>query len=117
MSLIDKIRAAQIHAGEQAVIQHLRDMGAADMAIEDLVGEGVPARTVDSTSDARTTNNVMRHEYRVLSDKEKQQMGSVKDLGRELWVLIDSMGSSRELEQAQIKVEEAVMWAVKHITR
>jgi hypothetical protein len=27
--------------------------------------------TVDSTSDARTVNNTMRHAYRVLSDAEK----------------------------------------------
>lgn len=31
-------------------------------------------QTVDSTSDARTINNVMRHAYRVLSDDEKAQM-------------------------------------------
>lgn len=116
MSLIDKIRAAQIHAGEQAVIQHLRDMGAAGM-IEDLVGEGVPAKTVDSTSDARTTNNVMRHEYRVLSDDEKAQMKTVKDWGLQFHEYLAGMGSSRELSLAQTKIEEAVMWAVKHITR
>lgn len=29
--------------------------------------------TVDSTSDERTVNNVMRHQYRVLTDAEKQQ--------------------------------------------
>ncbi len=27
--------------------------------------------TVDSTSDERTVNNVMRHQYRVLTDDEK----------------------------------------------
>ena len=37
--------------------------------------------SVDSTSDERTVNNVMRHEYRVLSAAEKEQMKSLKDAG------------------------------------
>ena len=61
-------------------------------------------------------NNVMRHEYRVLSDIERAQMQRLKDTGLELWELIDRIGSSRELSLAMTKVEEAVMWAVKHIT-
>ena len=36
---------------------------------------------VQSTSDERTVNNVMRHEYRVLSDAEKQLMKDLKDIG------------------------------------
>ena len=72
---------------------------------------------VDSTSDARTINNVMRHGYRVLSDDEKAQMQAIKDKGLELWTLIGSIGESRELSLAKTRTEEAVMWAVKHITR
>lgn len=71
---------------------------------------------VDSTSDKRTVNNVMRHAYRVLSDAEKAQMQAVKDRGAELWELIDGIGSSRELSLAKTRAEEAVMWAVKHLT-
>ena len=73
--------------------------------------------TVTSTSDERTANNVMRHEYRVLSDAEKAQMQAIKDKGLELHNLIESIGQSRELSIAKTKTEEAVMWAVKHITR
>jgi hypothetical protein len=72
--------------------------------------------TVDSTSDERTINNVMRHGYRVLSDAEKEQMQRLKDDGLAFWELIDSIGQSRELSLAKTKVEEAVMWAVKHVT-
>jgi len=72
--------------------------------------------TVDSTSDQRTINNVMRHGYRVLSDDEKAQMQKIKDDGLALWELIDAIGGSRELSIAKTKIEEAVMWAVKHIT-
>ena len=71
---------------------------------------------VDSTSDARTVNNVMRHEYRVLSDAEKASMKAIKDKGLELHELIKGIGQSRELSLAATKTEEAVMWAVKHIT-
>lgn len=73
--------------------------------------------TVDSTSDQRTVNNVMRHQYRVLTDAEKAQMQAIKDKGLELHDLIESIGQSRELSLAKTKTEEAVMWAVKHLTR
>lgn len=72
--------------------------------------------TVDSTSDDRTVNNVMRHGYRVLSDEEKQSMQKLKDDGLAFWEYIDSLGTSRELSVAKTKIEEAVMWAVKHVT-
>lgn len=72
--------------------------------------------TVESTSDARTVNNTMRHQYRVLNDAEKANMQMVKDQGLAFHQFIESLGSSRELSLAKTKVEEAVMWAVKHIT-
>ncbi|WFS02202.1 DUF7681 family protein [Rhizobium tumorigenes] len=72
---------------------------------------------VDSASDARTANNVMRHEYRVLTDAEKAQMKAMKDAGAALLSLIQEAGSSRELSIARTKTEEAVMWAVKHVTK
>jgi len=72
---------------------------------------------VTSTGDDRVINNVMRHEYRVLSDDEKQMMQSIKDKGLELHDLIESIGQSRELSLAKTKTEEAVMWAVKHLTK
>lgn len=73
--------------------------------------------TVDSASDERTVNNVMRHAYRVLSDEEKQQMKDIKDAGLEAIEMLQTYGESRELSIAKTKIEEAVMWAVKHITR
>ncbi len=72
--------------------------------------------TVNSTSDERTVNNVMRHAYRVLSDAEKAQMQAIKDMGLEFHTLVDGIGHSREISLAKTKIEEAVMWAVKHIT-
>lgn len=71
---------------------------------------------VSSTGDGRTVNNAVRHAYRVLSDDEKATMQEIKDKGLALIELIDSVGSSRELSIAKTKTEEAVMWAVKHVT-
>jgi len=71
---------------------------------------------MDSTSDERVTNNVMRHEYKVLTGEEKMQMQVVKDEGRDLHQYLDTLGKSREISLAKTKIEEAVMWAVKHIT-
>ena len=62
-------------------------------------------------------HNVMRHEYRTLSDTEKASMQEIKDLALKLYDCIESLGQSRELSLAKTKIEEAVMWAVKHITK
>lgn len=72
---------------------------------------------MESTSDKRIDNNVMRHEYKVLSEDEKQQMLKIKDAGLGFHELIDRMGQSREISLAKTKIEEAVMWAVKHLTK
>jgi hypothetical protein len=72
--------------------------------------------SVDSTSDERIANNTMRHQYRVLSEQEKELMQAIKDKGLELHTLISGIGKSRELSLALTKTEEAVMWAVKHVT-
>lgn len=80
-----------------------------------MIGNANPM--VDSTSDARTVNNVVRHEYRVLTDLEKAQMKEIKDMGLEFIRYCDATGHSREMSLAITKIEEAVMWAVKHVTR
>lgn len=81
---------------------------------------------VDSTSNERVVNNIMRHNYRILEGNEKEQMGDIKDAGLAFVKLLHAIGGtdpkgdrqgSRELSLAQTKIEEAVMWAVKHITR
>jgi hypothetical protein len=78
---------------------------------------------VNSTSDARVLNNTVRHQYRVLSDSEKALMLSIKDAGQGFLELLEAVaaqtrgfGGSRELSIAKTKIEEAVMWAVKHVT-
>lgn len=75
------------------------------------------SQNFDSTSDERTVDNVMRHQYRVLTDTEKAAMQKLKDDGLAFWEYVDALGSSRELSLAKTHIEEAVMWAVKHLTR
>jgi hypothetical protein len=72
---------------------------------------------VDSASDERTANNTVRHQYRVLTDVEKEAMTRVKDWGANgLNVVMDCVPPGRERSLAITKIEEAVMWAVKGIT-
>lgn len=73
--------------------------------------------SINSTSDERVCNNVMRHNYRVLTEAEKLQMQALKDAGLSFHTLISEIGTSRELSLALTKVEEAVMWVTKHITK
>lgn len=72
--------------------------------------------TPTENQNALGQNNVMRHSYKNLSEAEVANMVRVKDLGRDMHEFIESLGGSRELSLAKTKVEEAVMWAVKHIT-
>lgn len=72
---------------------------------------------VKSESDARTANNAVRHTYRVLSDEEKAQMVALKDIGAAFIAKCQEIGGSRELSLAITNAEQAVMWAVKHVTR
>ncbi|MBE0455717.1 DUF7681 family protein [Roseovarius autotrophicus] len=51
-----------------------------------------------------------------MSDIEKNRMSAIKDMGDAfLACLVDDQG--REANIARTKIEEAVMWAVKGITR
>lgn len=91
--------------------------------------EEVRPEDFPSESDERVSNNLMRHQYRVLSEDEKLQMQSIKDHGLMFVRYLHAIGgtpetlngspagqASRELSLAQTKIEEAVMWAVKHVT-
>lgn len=71
---------------------------------------------MDSTSDERTVNNTIRHQYKVLNDLEKKQVLEIKDKGLEFLELLNRSQPSREMSLAKIKIEEAVMWVIKAIT-
>jgi hypothetical protein len=70
----------------------------------------------------------MRREYRLMSDTEQASLDRIKELGdsfHDCLVEIESAaleadnatGTYRELDIAKARIEEAVMWAVKFITR
>jgi hypothetical protein len=61
--------------------------------------------------------DVMRQEYKPLSAADSQLVLRVKDAGAAFWNLLDHEDTSRELSIAKTKIEEAVMWATKHVTR
>ena len=80
---------------------------------------------VESTSDGRTANNAVRHNYRVLSDAEKAQMQEIKDMGAAFIAKLHEIGGtepggdrfgSRDLSLANTHAEDAVMRAVRHVT-
>lgn len=72
---------------------------------------------VQSESNQRTTNNSVRHQYRVLTEAEKASMVAIKDKGQEFLDLLDGLEQGRETALAKTKIEEAVMWAVKGLTK
>jgi hypothetical protein len=77
----------------------------------------VEGAKIASESDERTVNNVMRHEYRVLTEPEKIVMKQIKDLGLTFLRTIDlGVPKGCEASLAKTKVQEAVMWAIKGLT-
>lgn len=95
---------------------------------EKFIHEPRKCTTVNSEGDERIINNIMRHNYRVLNDEEKQAMLAVKDFGLAFHRLLHKIGGtnpdvaegplgSRHLSLAGTAIEEAVMWATKHITK
>lgn len=61
--------------------------------------------------------DIMRQNYRQLNLEEKEQMHRVKVAGCMFYDILSEIGESREISLAKIKIEEAVMWATKHITK
>jgi len=59
----------------------------------------------------------IRPEYKELSELAKAKVAEIKGLGVDLLTIFMEVGQSRELSLAQTKLEEAIMWAVKHLTK
>lgn len=58
----------------------------------------------------------MRTVYRELTEAEKETLYVFKTNAGDLYTMLESFGNSRELSTAKTKLEECVMWAVKHLT-
>ena len=76
------------------------------------------AQTFDSTSPQRASiaDNAVRHQYRELSEDEKEAMVRVKDAGQALIDEIAVLPFTRETELAVQRAQESVFWAVNSIT-
>ena len=59
--------------------------------------------------------DVLGISYRPMSSPEVNRIHAFKEMGMEMLDLMRETGSSRELELAQTRLEEAVFWAVKHV--
>ncbi|MEM7671405.1 MAG: hypothetical protein AAF317_20155, partial [Pseudomonadota bacterium] len=81
---------------------------------------------VKGTSDANTENNSLRQNDRGLNDAEKRQVDQIKAQGHQLLMTLHAIGgtdptgermASRDLSLAQTHIEDAVMRAVRHVTK
>ena len=54
-------------------------------------------------------------DIRTLDTKESELLQQAKDLAVELHSLYEELGSSKEIECSKARLEEAAMWASKHI--
>lgn len=65
-------------------------------------------------ADPRT---IFRQKYRELSTAEAGLHDAIKVTATDLYILIDNVPPSREVAIAKTKLEEAVMWAIKGLTK
>lgn len=84
---------------------------------EGFVHSASDERTANNVSDDSSDQNAVRHNYRVLNEQEKADMVEIKDAGLAFLKTIKKFPPSREMSLAATKCEEAVMWAVKGITK
>lgn len=62
-------------------------------------------------------SDLFRRGYRPLTEGEKVLMDQIKEKAEEFTRLLIKVGTSREVSLAGTKIEEAVMWATKAVTR
>lgn len=81
------------------------------------VADGIESDVTNGSMETQMQNaDAVGLTYRSLSSSEREMMYTVKEKGKEFLDLIDQIGFSEELATAKRRVEEAVMWAVKHIS-
>jgi len=98
------------------------------------IDSGADARVPNSSVSGGETDNIMRHQYSVLSDGDRAHIKAIKDAGLAFVQVLDAVGAPRdtadsnvnplrrgamrsaELTLATRKIQEAVMWATNHVT-
>jgi hypothetical protein len=61
--------------------------------------------------------DVMRATHKELNDRQAQDIAELKLMGEVFVEKCALLGTSRELSLAITNAEQAVMWAVKHVTK
>lgn len=64
--------------------------------------------------------DTFRQEYRKLTDAELQSMKTLKQMAQDMEDYLNEMNTpnmGREIALAKTKLEEAIMWAVKGLTK
>lgn len=86
------------------------------------VSTGAPAAPQDGAAlgstqaQPATKPSLFRKAYRELSDEEKAIVAEIKTKAEELEALLNRLPGSRYVSLAITSLEQAVMWAVKHVT-
>lgn len=81
-------------------------------------GEQIDARLENGhTTPPRAFSHVFSRRYRPLDKHELAHHDAIKDAAAHLYGLIEDVGQMRETSIAKTKLEEAVMWAVKGLTK
>jgi hypothetical protein len=114
-----KGQAAKTDAAEAALAKALSpqpEVPAAPLPAGATIASTDPARMQNNPAGPAPAGNVMRHQYRILTDAEKQAVSDLKDQGAALFSLIEKLGNSDELNAARRYARQAVMWAVAHVT-
>ena len=87
--------------------------------IQDMVDEYLPSgdKTGEEPEDKEgdTVEDVMNAKPIKLSLEELASIEEIKEVGNDFYAMLHSLGDSREIEMAKLKLEECVMWAVKGI--
>ena len=60
--------------------------------------------------------DVMRINSAKLTSLNKDALVAIKEAGNHLHQQLEDLGTSRELSTAKTKLQEAIMWAVNHLT-
>ena len=87
--------------------------------IQDIVDEYRPSgyKTGEEKEDKEddTVEDVMNVNPKSLSLEQRLSIQEIKEFGNDFYAMLHSLGDSREIEMAKLKLEECVMWAVKGI--
>jgi hypothetical protein len=79
--------------------------------------EAEPAVLVPPPSDASEKSSVVRQAMRLLSGDDADKIMKIREATTALIATFRAIGQSREIEAAIMNAEQAMMWAMKHITR